>query len=355
MIAHAWAAGLGYGAWQRSLPPTTWAIATCASAPPKREARPAAGRRGRSGGRPDPDGRAPQRAHPAAGQPGRRLRLPRLCLAGARPAHRSHAEFCENGAKAVAEEATLRRITADFFAAHPISELASRSDHWLGQQGRLTDPMIRRAGSDHYRADRVGGRLRPDRHAAARARQPRRGGLLHLRPYVERGGVLLAAARPRVRHQQPARLLEHVPRVVRPGADPDDRSRQGQRDPRRHPRGEAARRRRARTPEPTIRACWPRWSGPSGPAPPIVAVNPLPEAGLIEFRNPQTRARPRRWRHRPGRPVPADPGRRRSGPVPGDRGRCSWSGARSTATLSTRTPRALTSTRRPWPIWTGPM
>jgi molybdopterin-dependent oxidoreductase alpha subunit len=66
------------------------------------------------------------------------------------PGHRSHAEFCENGAKAVAEEATLRRIGADFFATHPISELATRSGHWLGQQGRLTEPVIRRPGSDHY-------------------------------------------------------------------------------------------------------------------------------------------------------------------------------------------------------------
>jgi len=67
-------------------------------------------------------------------------------------AHRSHAEFCENGAKAVAEEATLRRVGAGFFAGHPISELAGRSDHWLGQQGRLTEPVLRRRGSDHYTA-----------------------------------------------------------------------------------------------------------------------------------------------------------------------------------------------------------
>jgi molybdopterin-dependent oxidoreductase alpha subunit len=66
------------------------------------------------------------------------------------PGARSHTEFCENGAKAVAEEATLRRITPEFFAAHPISELVERSDHWLGQQGRLTSPMVRRPGSDHY-------------------------------------------------------------------------------------------------------------------------------------------------------------------------------------------------------------
>ena len=66
------------------------------------------------------------------------------------PGRRSHAEFCENGAKAVAEEATLRRIGPDFFAAHRISELAQRSGHWLGQQGRLTTPMVRRPGADHY-------------------------------------------------------------------------------------------------------------------------------------------------------------------------------------------------------------
>lgn len=64
--------------------------------------------------------------------------------------HRHVAEFCENGAKAVAEEATTRRITREFFARHTVAELGERSDHWLGQQGRLTEPMIRRAGSEHY-------------------------------------------------------------------------------------------------------------------------------------------------------------------------------------------------------------
>jgi molybdopterin-dependent oxidoreductase alpha subunit len=67
------------------------------------------------------------------------------------PDHRSHAEFCENGAKAVAEEATLRRVDRDFFAAHPVAELAERSDYWLGQQGRLTEPMHRPHGASHYR------------------------------------------------------------------------------------------------------------------------------------------------------------------------------------------------------------
>ncbi|MEU5300319.1 FdhF/YdeP family oxidoreductase [Streptomyces noursei] len=63
---------------------------------------------------------------------------------------RHAAEFCENGAKAVAEEATLRRVTPDFFAAHSVADLASRSGYWLGQQGRLTHPMYLPEGADHY-------------------------------------------------------------------------------------------------------------------------------------------------------------------------------------------------------------
>lgn len=66
------------------------------------------------------------------------------------PAKRSHFEFCENGAKAVAEEATLRRVTPDFFAAHPLSELREQTDYWLGQHGRLTTPMVKQPGSTHY-------------------------------------------------------------------------------------------------------------------------------------------------------------------------------------------------------------
>jgi molybdopterin-dependent oxidoreductase alpha subunit len=63
---------------------------------------------------------------------------------------RGMAEFCENGAKAVAWEATTRRATPDFFAAHSVAELAAQSDHWLGAQGRLTHPMLLREGATHY-------------------------------------------------------------------------------------------------------------------------------------------------------------------------------------------------------------
>ncbi|GAA5033444.1 FdhF/YdeP family oxidoreductase [Microbacterium fluvii] len=61
------------------------------------------------------------------------------------------AEFCENGAKAVAEEATLRRVGPEFFAEHSVAALRAHDDWWLGQQGRLTHPMILDEGATHYR------------------------------------------------------------------------------------------------------------------------------------------------------------------------------------------------------------
>jgi molybdopterin-dependent oxidoreductase alpha subunit len=63
---------------------------------------------------------------------------------------RHAAEFCENGVKAVADEATTKRITREFFAEHSIADLASKSDHWMNHQGRLTEPMVRRPGATHY-------------------------------------------------------------------------------------------------------------------------------------------------------------------------------------------------------------
>src|SRR5580692_6750377 len=66
------------------------------------------------------------------------------------PEHRKLAEFCENGAKAVAWEATRKRVEAEFFAAHSIAELREREDHWLEQNGRLTEPMYLAPGATHY-------------------------------------------------------------------------------------------------------------------------------------------------------------------------------------------------------------
>jgi molybdopterin-dependent oxidoreductase alpha subunit len=63
---------------------------------------------------------------------------------------RKTAEFCENGAKAVASEATTKRLTPEVFARYSIPEMLAKPDVWLEELGRITQPMVRRPGSDHY-------------------------------------------------------------------------------------------------------------------------------------------------------------------------------------------------------------
>ena len=63
---------------------------------------------------------------------------------------RSAAEFCENGAKALASEATRKLADAAFFASHSIADLAAQSDFWHDRQGRIATPMLLRPGATHY-------------------------------------------------------------------------------------------------------------------------------------------------------------------------------------------------------------
>jgi molybdopterin-dependent oxidoreductase alpha subunit len=63
---------------------------------------------------------------------------------------RAHAEFCENGAKHAADEATTKKVTPEFFSQWSVADLAEQSDFWLGNQGRITEPMVLRSGASHY-------------------------------------------------------------------------------------------------------------------------------------------------------------------------------------------------------------
>jgi len=60
------------------------------------------------------------------------------------------AEYCENGAKAVAEEATKNRVSPLFFTTHSVSELSELSDYEIGKKGRITHPVVVHEGKDHY-------------------------------------------------------------------------------------------------------------------------------------------------------------------------------------------------------------
>jgi anaerobic selenocysteine-containing dehydrogenase len=63
---------------------------------------------------------------------------------------RSSVEFCENGAKAIAEEATTEKCDRDFFAKHSITEMSSWTDFQIGKSGRVTEPFILREGASNY-------------------------------------------------------------------------------------------------------------------------------------------------------------------------------------------------------------
>src|SRR5215207_4869073 len=63
---------------------------------------------------------------------------------------RSHFEFCENGAKHIADEATTKRVTPAFFQQWSVAELLQQSDQWLNAQGRLTHPMLLHRDASHY-------------------------------------------------------------------------------------------------------------------------------------------------------------------------------------------------------------
>lgn len=59
-------------------------------------------------------------------------------------------EYCENGAKALAEEATTKKITADFFKQNSVNDLSKLDDYHIGKMGRLTEPMYLPEGATHY-------------------------------------------------------------------------------------------------------------------------------------------------------------------------------------------------------------
>ncbi|MFD6418297.1 FdhF/YdeP family oxidoreductase [Streptomyces sp. NPDC060194] len=202
------------------------------------------------------------------------------------PGDRSRNEYCENGAKHANDDATTRRITPEFFARHPVSALGAASDRWLNQQGRLTHPMVKRPGSDHYEpiswhdalgllADELNGLDTPDEavfYTSGRAGNepafvlqllaralgtnnlPDCSNMCH-----ESSGTALKETLGIGKGDVSLPDLHHADLILTLGQNP------GSNHPRMLTALEEAKRRGAE----------------------IVAVNPLPEAGLIRFKNPQ--------------------------------------------------------------------
>jgi len=203
------------------------------------------------------------------------------------PDHRSAAEFCENGAKAVSWEATQKQVGPEFFAQHSIADLSDQTDHWLEAQGRLTAPMYKAKADTHYReiawsdalrliGDRLRGLDDPNRavfYTSGRTSNEaaflyqlfaRKLGTNNLPDCSnmchESSGVALTRAigigKGTVTLED---ITDHAELIVVVGQNP------GTNHPRMLSALEKAKKRGAR----------------------IISVNPLPEAGLIRFKNPQ--------------------------------------------------------------------
>jgi molybdopterin-dependent oxidoreductase alpha subunit len=200
--------------------------------------------------------------------------------------HRGQAEFCENGAKAVAEEATVRRVGPDFFAAHPVAELTERTEYWLGQQGRLTEPMVLREGDTHYRpigwdeaftliAEKLNGLSSPDEAVFYTSGRTSNEAAFLYQLLVRSFGTNNLPDCSNMCHESSGTALKETIGVGKGSVHLADFNEAdlimvvGQNPGTNHPRMltalEEAKRNGAK----------------------IIAVNPLPEAGLMRFKNPQ--------------------------------------------------------------------
>ncbi|MEU3598036.1 FdhF/YdeP family oxidoreductase [Streptomyces sp. NPDC006798] len=197
------------------------------------------------------------------------------------------AEFCENGAKAVAEEATLRRVTPEFFAEHPVAELAERSGYWLGQQGRITEPVHLPEGGDRYEpvswerafsivAEELRALESPDEAVFYTSGRTSNEAAFLFQLFVREFGTNNLPDCSNMCHESSGSALTETLGVGKGSVSLEDLHRAdlivvaGQNPGTNHPRMlsalEKAKKAGAR----------------------IISVNPLPEAGLERFRNPQT-------------------------------------------------------------------
>ncbi|WP_328316927.1 FdhF/YdeP family oxidoreductase [Streptomyces sp. NBC_00388] len=200
---------------------------------------------------------------------------------------RHTAEFCENGAKAVAEEATLRRVTPAFFAEHSVADLASRSGYWLGQQGRITEPMLLPEGGDHYEpvswerafeiiAGELGALDSPDEALFYTSGRTSNEAAFLLQLFARAYGTNNLPDCSNMCHESSGSALSETIGVGKGSVSLDDMHQAdliivaGQNPGTNHPRMLSA------------------LEKAKAAGAKIISVNPLPEAGLEKFKNPQT-------------------------------------------------------------------
>ncbi|MDH6236844.1 FdhF/YdeP family oxidoreductase [Cryobacterium sp. CG_9.6] len=202
--------------------------------------------------------------------------------------HRKTAEFCENGAKAVAEESTLRTVTPDFWAEHSIAELETKTEYWLGNQGRITHPVVIRPGDTHYSQiswddafELIGEQIRatvPDRTVFYTSGRTANESAFLYQLFARSIGTNNLPDCSNMCHESSGSALNPTIGIGKGTVSLEDIHRAelifvvGQNPGTNHPRMLSA-----------LAEC--KDNGGK-----IVAVNPLPEAGLFNFRDPQTPA-----------------------------------------------------------------
>jgi len=202
------------------------------------------------------------------------------------PDHRKVAEFCENGAKAVTWEATPVTIPREFWQQHPIPVLLEKTEYWLGMQGRLVEPVYKAADSDHYipidwdEAFRiVSEKLRsldsPDQAAFYTSGRASNEAAFEYQLFARAFGTNNLPDCSNMCHESTGAALGEVIGVGKSTISYDDFAKadliiiMGQNPGTNHPRMLTALEEAKK-------------AGAS-----IVAVNPLPEAGLMRYKNPQ--------------------------------------------------------------------
>ena len=202
------------------------------------------------------------------------------------PGHRKTFEFCEQGAKAVTWEATPVVIPSGFWAENPVSELRGRSEYWLGMQGRLTEPVYKPAGEDHYRPvswdeafSIVGSKLQgldsPDQAAFYTSGRTSNEAAFLYQLFVRAYGTNNLPDCSNMCHESSGWAMGQTIGVGKATISYDDFAKadliiiMGQNPGSNHPRMLTA------LEEAKEAGCE------------IVAINPLPEAGLMRYKNPQ--------------------------------------------------------------------
>ncbi|MBU2951518.1 FdhF/YdeP family oxidoreductase [Tamlana agarivorans] len=195
-------------------------------------------------------------------------------------------EFCENGIKAIAEEAQNKTIGANFFAKHSVDELANWTDFEIGKSGRLAEPMYLAEGETHYKPisweeafNKVGTHLNaldnPDEAVFYTSGRTTNEAAFLYQLFVREYGTSNLPDCSNMCHEASGSALSETLGIGKGSVTLDDLYKAelvlvvGQNPGTNHPRMLTA-----------LEKC--KNNGGK-----IVAVNPLPEVGLVKFTNPQ--------------------------------------------------------------------